>query len=90
MEMLRLCSTVRGSRIAPSATPRNGGFGPFMSIDTNGGQQTLAALPRNLWRDAKADFPFLHCGREYTFQALALPEEVPNPLPDAFCFSFML
>ena len=68
----------------------NGGSGPFMSIDTNGGQQTLAALPRNLWRDAKADFPFLHCGREYTFQALALPEEVPNPLPDAFCFSFML
>ena len=56
----------------------------------NGGQQTFAALPRNLWRDAKADFPFLHCGREYTFQALALPEEVPNPLQDAFCFSFML
>ncbi len=55
-----------------------------------GRKPTFAALPRDLWRDAKADFPFLHCGREYTLQALALSEEVPNPLPDAFCFSFML
>ena len=55
-----------------------------------GGKPTFAATPRDFWWDAKADFPFLHCGREHNSQALALSDEVPNPLPNAFCFSFML